>query len=119
MDHAACGEALRQARAFFPRYFPELPPARAFVCCTWLFDTQYEKLLPAESNIVRFQREFYCYPVKSDDDDPFFRVFGGKPADLRTAPRDSTLRRAMLDHTLAGNAFRIAGGFMLIDGLQV
>ncbi len=118
MDHAACGESLQQALAFFPRYFPELPPARAFVCFTWLFDTQYEQLLPPESNIVQFQREFYIHPVKSDDLDPFFRVFGGKPADLRTGPRDSTLRRAMLDYTLAGNAFRMAGGFLLTDGLK-
>lgn len=118
MDHAQCGEALRQALAFFPRYFPELPPARAFFCYSWLLDAQYEQLLPPNSNIVRFLREFYCFPACTDDLDPFFRVFGGKPADLHAAPRDTTLRRAMLDFTLAGGALHLASAFILIDGLQ-
>jgi hypothetical protein len=118
MDHQHCGEALRQALAFYPRYYPALPAPRAFTCYTWLLDPQYSDLLPPTSNIVRFQREFRCFPLPSDDLDPFFRVFGGKPADLHAAPRDTTLRRAMLDHTLAGGAFRQAGGFILIDGLD-
>jgi hypothetical protein len=116
MDYAQCGAALQEALAFYPRYFPEQPAPRAFTCFTWLLDPQYSDLLPTSSNIVRFQHEFYCFPLCSDDSDPFFRVFGGKPADLHAAPRDTTLRRAMLDHTLAGNAFRQAAGFILIQG---
>ena len=117
MEHAACGEALRQALEFFPRYFPELPPAHAFACWSWLLDTQYAQLLPPASNIVRFQLEFHCFPQRSDDRDPFFRVFGSHAVDLQTAPRDTTLRRAMLDFTLAGNALHMAAGFILIDNL--
>ncbi|MHB9133937.1 MAG: acyltransferase domain-containing protein [Armatimonadota bacterium] len=116
MDFDACGESLRQALEFFPRHFPELPKAVAFICNTWLFDAQYQDLLPAESNIVRFQREFYLFPLRSDENEPFFRVFGGKPADLHAAPRDSTLQRALLDATLAGRHLHCAGGFALIEG---
>ena len=57
MDFEACGESMRTALAFFPRHFPERLPAVAFVCSTWFFDAQYQQILPATSNIVRFQRE--------------------------------------------------------------
>lgn len=117
MHFAECGESMRQALEFFPRYFPEKPVARAFGCWSWLLDSQYEQLLPPNSNIVQFLREFYCFPQRSDDSDPFFRVFGTMPPDLRTAPRDTALRRAMLDFTLTGNRLHMAAGFILIDGL--
>ncbi len=117
MDYDACGASVQAAPAFFARHFPELPAPAAFVCFTWLLDTQYARLLPAESNIVRWQREFHAFPILSDDLDPFFRVFDGKPADLTTAPRDTALRRAMLDTTLAGKPVRCAGGFILVEGM--
>ncbi|OPZ86263.1 MAG: hypothetical protein BWY76_01030 [bacterium ADurb.Bin429] len=117
MDYDACGASVQAAPAFFARHFPEKPAPVAFICYTWLLDAQYAALLPAESNIVRWQREFHAFPVLSDDLDPFFRVFDGKPTDLVAAPRDTALRRAMLDTTLAGKPVRCAGGFILIDGM--
>lgn len=118
MDFAACGESLAQAVAFFAWHFPELPPASVFFCCTWFFDAQLQQILPPTSNIVRFQREFYLYPVLSYEKESFVRVFGSLPADLNTAPRDTSLRRAMLDFTLAGNHLRSAAGFLPIAGLH-
>jgi len=118
MDFDECGESLRQAQAFFLRHFPERPPAVAFVCGTWFFDAQYQQLLPPTSNIVRFQREFYLHPLLSRDIEPFWRVFGGMPEDLSTAPRDTALRRAMLDFKAAGGLLRSAAGFCLIDGME-
>ncbi|HOF87632.1 MAG TPA: hypothetical protein PLZ36_05940, partial [Armatimonadota bacterium] len=117
MDYDACGASVRAAPAFFARHVPEKPAPVAFTCFTWLLDAQYEELLPADANIVRWQREFHAFPVLSDDLDPFFRVFDGKPADLSAAPRDTALRRALLDTTLAGKPVRCAGGFILRDGM--
>jgi len=118
MDLDLCGESIRQALDFFPRYFPEAAPAVALHCCTWFFDFQYQKILPPTSNMVRFQREFYLFPVVSQDRDVFCRVFGAPPDDLTTAPRNTTLQRAILDFTLAGNRLRSAGGFLLVPGLK-
>jgi hypothetical protein len=117
MDYHACGASVQASAAFFTRYFPENPTPVAFICYSWLLDYRYSDLLPAESNIVRWQREFHAFPVLSDDLDPFFRVFDGKPDDLTTAPRDTALRRAMLDTTLAGRPVKMAGGFILIDAM--
>jgi hypothetical protein len=118
MDFDLCGESIRQARDFFPRHFPESAPAVALHCSTWFFDFQYQTILPPTSNIVRFQREFYLFPLFSYDREAFRRVFGSTPADLTTAPRNSTLQRAILDFTLAGNRLRCAGGFLLVSDLK-
>jgi len=118
MDFDACGESLRQAQTFFLKHFAERPPAVAFVCGTWFFDSQYQLLLPEDSNIVRFQREFYRHPLLSYDREPFWRVFGEMPEDLSAAPRDTALRRAMLDFKQSGGLLCSAAGFCLIDGMK-
>ena len=118
MDFDLCGEAIRQALSFFPRHFPESIPAVAFHCSTWFFDFQFQKILHPTSNIIRFQREFYLFPLFSYDREAFRRVFGSPPTDLTTAPRDTSLQRAILDFTLAGHRLRCAGGFLLIPGLK-
>jgi hypothetical protein len=101
MDLAACGESFAAALTFFGRHFPEQPFV-AFSCSSWLLDPALQALLPATSNIARFQREVYLLPGRADGKNTLVRVFGEVPPDLTRAPRDTTLRRAMLDHLLAG-----------------
>lgn len=117
MSHEICGESLKMAKKFFATHFPERT-FKAFVCSTWLFDSQFQSILPPYSNIVRFQREFYLYPYKGSDFQVFERVFGSKPKDLSKAPRDSSLRRGVLDFVIGGGHFRDAGGFIPIDDLN-
>jgi hypothetical protein len=45
-------------------------------------------------------------------------VFGNKPADLSQAPRDSSLRRAILDHLQAGNSMHKGMGFILRQEIE-
>ena len=117
MAHNLCGQSIEMARVFFPNHFPEWE-YKAFACTTWLFDSQFQTLLSSSSNIVKFQREFYLYPVISDDSQTFDRVFGGKPEDLSYAPRDTSLRKAIIDHYLQGGYLRGAGGFILKDDVD-
>jgi hypothetical protein len=35
----------------------------AFTCSSWLLDPHYQDVLSEHSNIVKFQRECYCYPT--------------------------------------------------------
>ncbi|OGS19876.1 MAG: hypothetical protein A2252_12240 [Elusimicrobia bacterium RIFOXYA2_FULL_39_19] len=105
MDHAQCGESFRQAIEFFPKYFPEYK-SKAFICDSWLFDPQLEEYLPAESNVIKFLKEFYNVPMPDAVNTVFFRVFGKDKIDLKTAPRDNSLRKAILAHADKGGHWR-------------
>ena len=79
----------------------------AVTCSSWLLDPQFEDWLKPESNIVRFLREWYLAPRPgANDGQTFERIFGGPVDDINTAPRDSSLRRAILDHMKAGGRWR-------------
>lgn len=105
MGFEACGESFAQALEFFPRHFPERPFA-AFTCSSWLLDPQLDGPLMPESNIVRFQRQVYLLPSASDGKSTLDRVFGRTELDTATAPRDTALRRAVLDLLAGGGHIR-------------
>lgn len=114
MAHELCLKSYRQAMEFFPKYFPERA-FKAFVCTSWLLSPQFRQILPADSNILMFQRDYHLLPVLSNDRQTFERVFGEKPADLTQAPRDSALRKIILDYYLNGNLTNFASGFLWTD----
>jgi hypothetical protein len=91
-----CRDSFRQAEAFFAHYFPDQPISASF-CHTWFFTPQLQTLLPPTSSIVNFQREFYLYPNAGGPDFLWSFVFGEKYKDRATAPRDTSLRCAVLD----------------------
>ena len=117
MAYDACGASMRAAPEFFRAYFPEMP-FKAFSCTSWLLDSQLPALLPPSSNLVRFMQELYLWPRLGNGEQTFERVFSGVPADLTKAPRDTTLRRAILDHVLAGGQMRSGGMFLLTGDLD-
>ncbi len=117
LDFDECGESFRRAVAFYPRYFPEWA-YRCFFSESWLYDVTLGQVLPPASNIVRFQREFYLAPLPNADDAQLFeRVFGHKPKNLATLPRNTSLRKAVLDHADAGGSFYGAGAFIFSEDL--
>jgi hypothetical protein len=61
MTMEECRESLRRGYEFFEWLEPERKIKAGF-CHTWFFTPQIQKFLPLESNIVRFQREFYLFP---------------------------------------------------------
>jgi hypothetical protein len=121
---ADCARSVQWAMEFFPRHFPERPKPKAFMCTTWLLDPQLETWLGPESNIVRFQCQFYLLPVSGDPWSAFRFVFDldipygqGETPDLTALPRNTTLQRALLDHASAGGRWRKTAGFVLADDL--
>lgn len=114
MDRQSCADSYAMANEFYPKYFPDVKHA-GFVCGSWLLDPELARILPAESNIVGFQREYYLLPMLSTDGQTFERVFSGRPQDLTKAPRDTSLRRAILDHVMAGNNMSRGFGFIPAD----
>ena len=107
-----CRESIQAAYQFFPEIFPDRP-FKGLFCHTWFFTPQLQKILPPESNIVRFQREFYLYPYPGSPQFLWDFVFGKKYPNADTAPRDTSLRRAVLDWLSEGNELFDLPGLML------
>jgi hypothetical protein len=108
-----CGESFRRAGAFYAAHFPEYR-YRAYVCGSWLLDPQFERVLQPGSNIVGFLKEVYLFPLPgATARQTFERVFGTAAVDPLTAPRDTSLRRALLEHLEQGGVWR-AGGCLLL-----
>ena len=104
-----CQDSVRQAFKFFPRYYPDRP-FKAGYCHTWFFSPQLQKIAASESNIVRFQREFYLYPYAGKLGFLWTYVFGEGVKDRASAPSRTTLQRAVLswiDH--GGEIFDLPG----------
>lgn len=119
MDYDQCGGSLRAAMEFFPRHYPE-HRFRAFACGSWVLDTWLETALPPTSNMRRLQEEVYLFPSWVSPHDLIENVFDRLPDDLRQAPRETTLQRAILEVLEAGREPVVGGGgcFLLPDDLR-
>jgi hypothetical protein len=117
MDFDACGDSLRQAIDFFPRYFPDRP-FKGFCCTSWLLNTQFEDWLSDDSNMLRFQREFYLFPIYSGGRSGFDRIFGRNVDDPAAAPRATQLQRVILAHLEAGGYLRNGGALLFAEDLD-
>ncbi|MFG1945368.1 acyltransferase domain-containing protein [Nonomuraea sp. NPDC048826] len=111
----AVDASLEQARAFFPRHFPAEKHTR-FSCGSWLLDLQLAEYLPADSNIVRFQRRFELEPYEPPEGiDPDLEalrfVFRTLSTPVEELPRRTVLQRAILDHWMAGGHWRWRRGY--------
>jgi hypothetical protein len=111
LNAQTCAASYAQALEFFPRLYPDRLP-KALFCHTWMFTPQLQQFLPPESNLVKFQREFYLYPHAGSLGFLWSFVFGEKYPDRTTAPRDTSLRRAVLDWLEAGGEIFDLPGLM-------
>ncbi|SDF39783.1 hypothetical protein SAMN05216553_101436 [Lentzea fradiae] len=98
--------SLDEARAFFPRHFPD-EHRTVFSCGSWLLDPRLREHLPADSNIIRFQDRFELEPYEApegiDPDVEVLRfVFRSLTTPLHELPRRTALQRAVVEHLEAG-----------------
>lgn len=117
MTPERCRDSMTQALAFFPRYFPDRP-FRGFACRSWIFNTQFQETLSPDANLCRFQRELYLFPIPASGVDGLDFVYHHVKVDPRTAPRDTSLRRAMLERLDAGERLRGGGMFFLTEDMD-
>ena len=98
---ALCDESIDRAHAFLARFFPDCT-GLPFACESWLLSPALERLLPAESHIVAFQRRFDI--LTTDDDAPDWRewVYQRSDAPIADLPEGTSLQRAMKRHLMAG-----------------
>jgi hypothetical protein len=95
MSMEECRDSVRRGYAFYAEHAPHRPIKAGF-CHTWFFTPQLQQILPRESNIVRFQREFYLFPYPGSAAFLWDYTFGGWVKDPAAAPRDTSLQRAVL-----------------------
>jgi hypothetical protein len=112
MTPERCADTMRQALEFFPRYFPDRPFV-GFACGSWILNPQLAEIYTPDSNMVKWQRELYLYPIPSGSRSGVTFVFGTDDIDPKTAPRDTSLRRALLEHLDAGGRLIGSGMFFL------
>ncbi len=118
MSNEACTESIAQANHFFSKHFPELH-FKGFVCRAWFLDPQLNNILPASSNIVKFQHSCYLFPTSGGETNTITRVFGGEYINTPNAelPRDTSLRRAIADFMKKGGRPGMGAGFFLKEDL--
>ncbi len=100
-------ESLKEAEEFFRKY---RAPVSAFTCVTWILNPELAAMLPG-SNISRFAELGIPFPVSSSEKgvDGLYFVFGRDGGDLRTYPRDNSLRKAMMSILDSGRLLRSGG----------
>ncbi len=117
MTPEQCGESMRQARDFFRRHYPAKKPA-AIVCTSWMISPLLEKILPPTANLVQYLRELYLFPIGSGGTDSLGFIFFQEKFDAATAPRQTSLQRAVLGYLQAGHVWHNGGMFMLLDDVD-
>jgi len=112
----ACADSLNCAIEFFAKYFPE-KHFKGWACHSWFLDNQYETILSENSNIVKFQRELYLYPISESGEDSYWRIFGenGMKNGIKNAPRNTSMQKAVAEFIEKGGKLRAGGGFFLKD----
>lgn len=103
LDTIACEQSFEVAPAFFKKYFSDKPMPKAFVCSSWLLYEDFEKILPAESNIVAFNRLFTCGLPYGNDDAFYERIFVPYGRSTKREQLKTTLQKALFDHIQKGN----------------
>ena len=101
-----------QALAFWDRYFPEYA-YKGIWSESWLYDPGLREILGPERNIVRVQKQFYCYPTEEGDRMIRLEVLGDEKADLRNRSPRNSLERGMAETWKRGGRFHTTGMFLL------
>lgn len=114
--HELCQEAFERAQHFFATHYAD-KQFRAMICISWLLDPQLQQWLDKSSNLLKFQKWFDLYPVKSSDSGIYrfvFRCERGKVS-INELPESTSLQRNIKRFMQAGGRMQNTGGFFLLN----
>lgn len=117
MSLDVCKDSLTRAADFFSKKFPDLKPA-AVICNSWICSPNLSEFMPESSNLIKFQKECFLYPKPSPRKGGLWFFFFQDTFDPLTAPRHSSLQRAIAEHLESGHDLREGGMLILFDDLQ-
>ncbi|MFI5807022.1 acyltransferase domain-containing protein [Streptomyces sp. NPDC051561] len=103
ITRSACESSLAGARAFFPRYYPDVDFSVA-VCESWLLDPHLREHLPEGSRIVGFQDLFEQIVAGDEeyDQETVRFVYGDPDIPVADLTSRTSLERAVSGHLRAG-----------------
>lgn len=102
---------------FYKTYFPEYT-YKGFWSESWLYDPGLAALLPAESRIIRVQRQFYGYPTPEGEEMVQLEVFGSRHIDIDAVQTETSLQRALIAAWRSGVHFHTTGMFLLSEDVS-
>ena len=117
MTPEACRDTMERAMAFFREYFPERPFV-GFACGSWILNPEIADFYRPDSNMILWQKELYLFPIPTGRRSGLYFVFYDEDPDLSTAPRETSLQRAVLKHLEAGGRFIVEGMFFLAEDMD-
>lgn len=100
-SNEAVGASLCKMRAFFEKFFPAYRGA-SVLCESWLLAPVLQELLPPTSRILAFQRRFEVLRVDDGSPAALEWIFPDPKVPVSDLPEDTSLRRAVKRHLLAG-----------------
>lgn len=104
LEAEAVKTSFQQALSFFPDVYP------VFSCHSWLIYPELQRILPADSRILQFQRLFQVIEKDDTDHQAEERIFGCFQKDPSSYPENTTLQRSAKRFLLEGNKLGIAMG---------
>ena len=106
-------DALRMAETFFAEHYPETH-FKAYVCSSWLLNTDMEEFLSPTSNITKFRNRFRVVMTSTNWYSLYWHVFGIEqflpPETLQPV---NSFQKAILDRVKAGQTLYNGYGYIL------
>jgi len=99
--------SLQTAKEFFTRYFP-VTQFKALICYSWLLHSGLKDLLPSDSRIIQFAKNFEVISQTNDDTQAIERIFGKRFRRKADYPQETRLQRgALRDRSKLGYALGV------------
>ncbi|MBQ8028272.1 MAG: DUF5596 domain-containing protein [Clostridia bacterium] len=104
-----CIDSLKQATAFFEKYFPEFR-FRYYFCESWLLFQGNKDFMEENSNILKFADLFdHRYSLKIDFQ-AIERIFGKRRLRIKSYPEKTSLQKRAKNYLLSSNKLGIGVG---------
>jgi len=106
-------EAFAMAKEFFAKYYPELD-IKAYVCSSWLLNTDMKEFLSPETNILRFQSRFRVVLTGVNGFSLYWHIFNVVNfVPLTELTPSNSFQQTFLDRVKAGKVLYSGYGYIL------
>lgn len=100
----ACRESFLSAIRFYEKHFPDYG-ATFFACGSWIHTPDLREILSPQSNLLKLQDAVHLMQNAAECRAGYKYIFGFGKFDPKTAPRQTSLQRGLLDYLDQGNTF--------------